>query len=315
MSFWKDARVLVTAGNGFTGSHLCRELLNSGAHVRTIVKPSSVLSNLSDISENIEICPGDITDFDSLMQNMKGIDYVFNPAAIVPVNLARQFPQKTFTVNGIGAFNVGYAAMKNKVKKMLHVSSCHIYGNVSENELPLKESVTPIVGDLYAASKYAAEIYLRALINEGFPIVFSRGFAIFGPGQGPQFLIPRIITQILRGEPLRLGNSLPTRDYSYIVNIVRGLMVVLEKGSSGEVYHLSSQTERSVGQVCDSIIQALNVKVKPEWNLTENRPLDIMRLFGDSSKIRSLGWEPTISFEDGLDRTVAWWKKELSVAI
>src|SRR5439155_23662509 len=143
----------------------------------------------------------------------------FHPAAIVPVMDARNHPRRAFQVNSIGAFNVADAALRAGVQKMLHVSTCHIYGNHPDSELPLTEKTIPLPGDLYAASKYAAEIYLRPLIEEGAPIVISRAFAKYGPGQGRQYLIPRIITQLISGETPKLGSPRPSRDYCHIVDI------------------------------------------------------------------------------------------------
>ncbi|MBI2118321.1 MAG: GDP-mannose 4,6-dehydratase [Elusimicrobia bacterium] len=310
MPFWNNSSVLVTGAHGFTGSHLCRELLRAGAKVKAFVKKNSNLTNLNDIINNISIFYGDVTDLNSLEHAMSGVEYVFNPAAVVPVMEARKFPQKTFEVNSIGPFNTASVASKMKVKKILHISTCHIYGNLPESELPIKESAIPKPGDIYAASKYAAEIYLRPLVEEGAPIVFSRAFAKYGPGQGPHFLIPRIIDQLLKGETPQLGSPKPTRDYSHIEDIVKGYMMILEKGIPGEIYHLSSEKEMSVEEVFDMISKLLNVNTKPVWD-PRLRPQDILRLYGNSSKARKqLGWKPEIDLKDGLKQTIDWWKKK-----
>ena len=308
MSFWKNTRVLVTGAGGFTGSHLTRQLSISGAKVRALVRPGSDRTNLDDVRNRIEIVEGDVTDLDGLLKTLKDVDYVFNPAAIVPVMQARENPQKTFQVNSIGAFNVAWAGIKTGVKKMLHVSTCHVYGNVKE--LPIKETTIPRPGDLYAASKYAAEIYLRPLIDEGAPIVISRAFAKYGPGQDSQYLIPRIITQLLKGERPKLGSPKPSRDYSHITDIVKGYMILLEKGDPGEIYHLGSERETTVEDVYRAIAGMLRVDVEPTWNDLV-RPQDILRLFGDSGKARRrFGWKPLIGFKEGLLDTIEWWKKK-----
>ncbi len=310
MSFWKGRKTLVTGAHGFTGSHLCRELRGEGADVRAFVKNGSSLSNLSDIKDQIEILYGDITDIASLQKAMKNIECVFHPAAIVPVMDVRQSPQRGFLVNGIGAFNVAQAAMEAGVKRMLHISTCHVYGNQPESELPIHETTLPLPQDLYAASKYAAEIYLRPLIDEGAPIIISRAFAKYGPGQGSQYIIPRIITEILQGRVPRLGSPMPTRDYSHIVDIARGYMLILEKGNTGEIYHLSSEKETSIKEVSALIVKILGKKIEPVWG-SQTRPQDIMRLFGNSQKARKeLGWKPTTSLENGLKQTIEWFKNK-----
>lgn len=311
MGIWNEAVVLVTGAHGFTGSHLCRELIRAGAQVKALVKRGASLLNLKDIQTKCALVLGDVTDFGGLLDALEGVDYVFHPAAIVPVMEARSDPQKSFMVNGIGAFNVADAARQVGVKKMLHISTCHVYGNQPESELPIKETALPFPGDLYAASKIAAEIYLRPLIDEGFPILISRAFAKYGPGQAAQYLIPHIITQLIRGETPQLGSSKPTRDYSYILDIVRGYMLILEKGEPGEIYHLSSEREISVREVYEKISKIVGVQTRPVWN--ENlRTQDILRLFGDSEKARKkLGWKPEIGLEDGLKQTVDWWKRRM----
>ena len=313
MNFWNNAKVLVTGAHGFTGSHLTRQLTLQGAKVRALVKASSDHSNLSDLAGKIEIFNGDVTDLQGLYKACEGIEYIFNPAAIVPVMDARKDPQRAFQVNSIGSFNVAWAGLKCGMKKMLHVSTCHVYGNVKE--LPIKETTVPQPGDLYAASKYAAEIYLRPLIDEGAPVVISRAFAKYGPGQGAQYLIPRIISQMVAGETPKLGSPRPSRDYSHIVDIVKGYMVLLEKGTPGEIYHLGSDKETTVGEVYKTIAKILNVTAEPVWN-DSTRPQDIMRLFGDSSTTRKkFGWKPENSLEEGLKDTIQWWKKKLEPAV
>lgn len=308
MTIWKGAQVLVTGAHGFTGSHLTRQLTLAGAKVHALVKRGSNPSNLDDLRGKIEIFEGDVTDSQGLSQACEGIEYIFHPAAIVPVMDARRDPQRAFQVNSIGAFNVAWAGIKAGAKKMLHVSTCHVYGNVKE--LPIKETTVPEPGDLYAASKYAAEIYLRPLIAEGAPIVISRAFAKFGPGQGEQYLIPRIITQLLAGETPKLGSPRPSRDYSHIVDIVKGYMILLEKGTPGKIYHLGSGKETTVGEVYRTIAKVLKTSIEPVWN-DSTRPQDILRLFGDCSTARDqFGWKPEISFEEGLSDTIEWWKKK-----
>ncbi len=314
MSFFSGAKVLVTGAHGFTGSHLTRQLHLSGASVRALVKNGSNLTNLEDLSGKIEIFNGDVTDLSGLAKACEGVQYVFHPAAIVPVMDARNNPQRAFEVNSIGTFNVAQASIKAGVKKMLHVSTCHVYGNLPDSELPIKETAVPRAGDLYAASKYAAEIYLRPLIDEGAPIVISRSFAFYGPGQSEQYLIPRIISQIVSGKTPKLGSPRPSRDYTHVVDIVRGYMLLLEKGAPGEIYHLSSGKETTVGEAYRAIAKVLNYTQEPQWN-DSTRPQDIMRLFGDSSKARKLtGWKPEISFEDGLRNTIEWWQKRMAGA-
>jgi dTDP-glucose 4,6-dehydratase len=316
MSKLKGKNVLVTGANGFAGSHLCRELLAIGANVKAFVKRGGSLEKIDDIKNDMEIILGDVTDLTSLIKATSDVDYVFHLAAVVPVVEARNVPQNTFEVNIIGTFNVAWSAIRNNVKRMVHVSTCHVYGNQPEELLPLKETTIPKPNDIYASSKYAAEIILRPLINEGYDIVITRAFNHYGPWQTGDFLIPKIISQILAGENPKLGSPYPTRDYSYVKDIVQGYILAAEKGRKGEIYHFCSGKEISVREICEKTIEIakreLGIKkdIKPVW--TEERKLDITRSYGDYSKAKKeLGWEPKISLEEGLKMTINWWQKRL----
>ncbi len=308
-SFWKDKRVLVTGANGFAGSHLCYLLLEAGAKVRAFMKRGGDKKNLATIKNNINIVLGDVTDLPSLISASKNIDLVFHLAAVVPVMEAREVPQNSFQVNTIGTFNVAWASFENEVRRMVHISTCHVYGNQSEKNLPITEDTFPKPNDIYASSKYAAEIVLKPLINEGLDTVISRAFNHYGPWQIGDFFIPKVITQVLRSRNPVLGNPNPTRDYSYVKDIVKGYMLAAEFGKPSSIYNLCSGEEISMGELCHKIIELSGIKnVKPIWK--SKRKLDISRSFGDYSKAKKeLGWVPKMSLEEGLKKTIEWWKQ------
>ena len=308
MGFWEGKTVLVTGANGFTGSNLCKALLEENADVKAFVKRGGLVFNLNEIKNDVSIINGDVTDMISLINAMGDVDYVFHSAAVVPVVGARDVPSNTMQVNTIGAFNVAWAAMKNNVKRMLHISTCHVYGNQPEDKLPLKEDAVPNPVDIYSSSKFAAEVILKPLIGQGFDVVISRAFNKYGPGQRGDFFVPKVISQVLKGKAPKLGNPNPTRDYSYVMDIVKGYMAIVEKGRKGEVYHLCSGAETRIGDFCDEIIEACGSDVKPVWEST--RTQDISRSYGDCSKaMKELGWKPETSLKEGLRLTVEWWKE------
>jgi len=311
MGFWSGSTVVVTGAHGFTGSHLCRELLKAGAAVRALVKPVANLENLADICDDVELVHGDITDPSGLLSAFRGGDYLFSPAAIVPVGEAGASPDQAVRVNTFGAYYVAFGAMRSGIKKMLHISTCHVYGNQPDREFPISETAVPRPTEVYAMSKHAGEVLVNAVAAQGLPVVTSRAFAKYGQGQTTRFLIPNVIVQLLRGEEVRLGDPRPTRDYSYIVDIVRGYMLILEKGVPGEIYHLSSGVERSAGEIYEFLVRMCGANGRVVWNNTV-REHDIMRQVGDSSKARKeLGWEPQVEFEDGIRMTVEWWRERL----
>lgn len=309
MSFWKNKIALVTGAHGFTGAHLCRQLLEQGAEVRAFVKNGGRIANLAAIQNQIKIYSGDVTDITSLFIALEGVEYVLNPAAIVPVVEARQSPQSCLQVNVLGSYNVAFAAKKLGVKRMLQISTCHIYGNHIDQNLPIHETMEPKPTDLYAASKYAAELCLRTLMDDNFSILFSRAFAMYGPFQREQYFIPKVISHLLRKEPPQLGNAFPTRDYCYIDDTIRGYLLAIERGKAGEVYHLSSQREIVMRDLYHLIARLMNSDIEPIWNI-QNRVQEVNRLSGDSTKARrEFNWQPQISLEEGIAKTIAWWKQ------
>lgn len=312
MTYWKGRKVLITGANGFAGIHLCCSLLDAGANIRAFVKRGGALKGLEAIKGKVEITLGDVTDMPSLWNAMKDIDIVFNLAAVVPVMEARLTPQQTLNTNMLGAYNVALAAYKSQIQKMVHISTCHVYGNQPEYRLPLKEDTIPLPNDLYASSKYAAEIILRSLVNEGFPIVFTRAFNHYGPWQTGDFLVPRLISQVLQNKTPVLGSPRPTRDYSYAKDIARGYMLAGELGGSGEIYHFCAGKEISVGEICSKILATCESDVQVIWQ--EERKLDLVRSYGDCTKARTeLGWVPEVSLDEGLKLTVDWWRGYLKL--
>lgn len=305
----KGKSILVTGAGGFTGSHLSKALVKQGANVIAYVKRGSSLNNLSDVSNQVKIVKGDILDYTSLSNAMKGVDYVFHVAAIVPVNESRDLPYLSTQVNTVGTFNVAWAAVQSGIKKLLYTSTCHVYGNQPESKLPLKEDVVPNPPDIYSATKYAAEILLRQFMNDnGMEIIITRAFNKYGPNQVGDWLFPRTIKKVLTQNTISVGNPDSTRDYSYIEDAVQGYILAMEKGKGGEVYNLGSGKETSVKEVVDKIIEFSGRKVSVEWDTY--RKGDILRSFGDCSKARKvLGWESKTSLDEGVRKTIEWWKQ------
>lgn len=304
----KGKSVLVTGAGGFTGSHLSRVLVKKGADVIAYVKRGSPTSNLSDIAGQVRLVKGDIQDYTNLLKTMKGVDYVFHVAAIVPVNESRDLPYLSTQVNTVGAFNVAWSAANSGVKKLLYTSTCHVYGNQPASQLPISENATPNPLDIYSATKYAAEVLLGQFVKEGkIEVVITRAFNKYGPNQVGDWLFPRTIKKVLTQEKIKVGNPNSTRDYSYIEDVISGYILAMEKGKSGDIFNLGSGKETSVREVVEKIIDFSGRNVSVEWE--EYRHIDINRSFCDCRKAKkTLGWNPKISLDDGIKRTVDWWK-------
>jgi len=277
------------------------------AKLRYFVRSKSDLpTDLADSS----LVLGDVQDYQSLLEALKGVDVAFHLAAITLIPETRAKTFNTFTTNALGTLNFLMAARAQGVSKIVYVSTCHVYGK--QERLPLTEETAPKPIDIYSASKLAGEsLALSFAEMYGMNISISRAFNHYGPYQRPDFLVPSIILRLLQGERLAMGNPTPTRDFSYVEDIVRGYLLLAEKGRSSEIYHFSSGVERSVQEIVHFIRKILGAKSEVQWN-PDARRVDISRSVGDYSKAqKELGWKPKVDFEEGMKKTVAWYRSQL----
>lgn len=306
-AFWKHKTVLVTGSSGFAGRNLCQLLSQYGSNVRSFVRSKN---DLSTKERSTSLVLGDVQDYQSLLEALKGVEVAFHLAAITLIPETRAKTFNTFTTNAIGTLNFLMAARAQEVSKIVYVSTCHVYGK--QNKFPITEETPPKPIDIYSASKLAGESLALAFAEmHGMNISISRAFNHYGPYQRPDFLIPSIILRLLRGEKLAMGSPSPTRDFAFVDDIVRGYALLAEKGRSSEIYHFSSARERSVREIVETIMKISGVRSEVYWN-PDARRVDIPRSLGDYSKsTRELSWKPRVDFEDGLKKTVAWYRSEL----
>lgn len=306
-SFWKDKTALVTGATGFAGGHLAEFLTSIASEVRCFARSSQ---NLPFDSPRVKTVLGDVQDYQSLLEALRDVDVAFHLAAITVIPETRAKVFNTFATNSLGTLNFLMAARERKVKKVVYVSTCHVYGK--QDRMPISEDAPPRPIDIYSASKLAGEsIALSFGEMYDMDVSISRAFNHYGPRQKPDFLIPSIILRLLRRQNLQMGNPNPTRDFSYVDDIILGYCLLAEFGKPGAIYHFGSGKERSVKQIVEAVLAIAGTKQNVEWN-PEARRVDIPRSVGDSSKAkRDLGWEPQVTFEDGLTKTLAWYQSEL----
>lgn len=307
-SFWKNKRVLVTGANGFAGFHLCEALLKRGAKIAAFVRPGR-LENIAGL-KGVKIVRGDVLDYQSLLNATKHVDVAFHLAALTLIPETRAVIANTFSVNSMGTLNFLMAIKENKVKKGVYVSTCHVYGK--PEKLPITEENIPRPIDIYSASKLTGEHLCTSFIEMfGVDVSISRAFNHFGSRQRGEFLIPSVMTKLLRHEKLTLGNPNPTRDFSYVTDIVEGYLLLAEHGETGQIYQFCSGIERSVKSIVDDIIEIGGLNAEAKWNPTRRR-VDIMRSFGSYSKAKKeLGWQPKVPFEEGINKTIAWYASQI----
>ena len=308
-NFWIGKRVLVTGSTGFAGQNLCRLLSGLGAETRWFLRSKNDYPT-SDLGNNNEVVLGDVLDYQSLAEGLKNVDVAFHLASITLIPETRAKTFNTFNTNAVGTLNFLMAAKAQEIPKVVYVSTCHVYGK--QDKMPLTENSVPKPIDIYSASKLAGESLAESFAEmHGMNISISRAFNHYGPYQRPDFLGPSIILRLLRREYLAMGNPNPTRDFSYVDDIVRGYALLAEKGKSSEIYHLSSGMERSVREITETIRRLSGVNTELTWDPGARR-VDIPRSVGDYSKARKeLGWEPRVSFEDGIKKTIDWYRSQV----
>jgi NAD dependent epimerase/dehydratase len=320
----KGKPFLVTGADGFIGSHLAEELVRRGHTVRAFVMYNSFNSwgwldhSEPAIRRSLDVFPGDIRDPHGVREAMKGCETVLHLAALIAIPYSYHSPDTYIDTNVKGTLNVVQAARELGVSKVVHTSTSEVYGTA--RFVPITEE-HPLQGQSpYSASKIGADqIAMSFYTSFGVPVSIIRPFNTYGPRQSARAVIPTIISQIANGaRTLMLGSLHPTRDFSYITDMVAGFISVAEADSSiGEVINLGSNFEISIGEIARMISDVMGADVAIETDGVRVRPArsEVERLRADNSKaFRLLGWRPVYAGKDGLRRglaeTVRWFSDQ-----
>jgi nucleoside-diphosphate-sugar epimerase len=305
--------VLVTGADGFIGSHLAERLVEEGAKVRALVYQPRGNSGWLEHSEKraqIEIVAGDITDPAACEAAVSRVDIVFHLAALASVPRSREAPAEFVRTNVSGTLSMLDASQRAGVGRFVQASSAQTYDVASH--APLDERHPLRARSIYAATKIAADGLVDAFhFIHGLPIVTLKLFAVFGPRQPNRNLVPTIISQILRGPIVRLGNLTPRRDYNYVGDAVDAFVLAgTSPGASGAVMNISGNTELSVEELARTIAKLAGRDIEIIGEASRVRPgsQDVDRLVGNSQKAAQiLGWKPATGLIDGLRRTISWY--------
>lgn len=315
---WEGRRVLVTGAGGFIGSHLTERLVELGSAVRGLVHYNALGScgwlDDSPLRHDIEVIAGDICDRDSVCHAMKGVDVVFHLAALIAIPYSYCAPASFVRTNVEGTLHVLQAARELGLEKLVHTSTSEVYGTA--RYVPIDES-HPLQGQSpYSASKIGADKMAEAFhASFDLPVAIVRPFNTFGPRQSARAVIPAIITQCLVGETVRLGNLHPTRDLNYVANTVEGFVKAASiPAAVGQTINLGSGREISIGRLAELIASMTGRPMAIERDAQRIRPekSEVDRLLADNARARTLlGWEPVVSLEEGLERTIEWLRQNL----
>jgi UDP-glucose 4-epimerase len=311
----KGARVLVTGADGFIGSHVTRRLVADGAEVHALTSDvSSVFPRrLLDLRGQMEIHEGNLMDrsaMDALARSAKPA-YIFHLAAYTHVGKSWQRVDECIQANIQGTMNLLQALADQGYERFVNTGTSEIYGDI---EVPFREDavVNPI--SPYSVSKYAAERFCRLFQRAyGWPIVMLRPFNAYGPAQSPDRVIPEIIVRALRKEELKMTQARQTREFNYVEDLADGFIkAATTPDVNGELFNIGGGEEISMRDVATQILEIMGNPIEPQFGALPERPTEIMRMYCDSSKARErLGWEPSHSLRNGLEKTIEWYRREL----
>ncbi len=313
-------RVLVTGADGFIGSHLTEALVKAGYDVRAFVQYNSFnswgwLDHCDpDARGKFEVVAGDVRDYQSVAQAMKGCEAVLHLAALIAIPYSYTAPSSYIDTNVKGTLNIVQAARDLGISKVVHTSTSEVYG--SAKVVPITEEHPLRAQSPYAASKIGADhLALSYHLSFGTPVAVLRPFNTYGPRQSARAVIPTIISQVARGaRSIKLGALKPTRDFLFIEDTVSGFMAALEcEGAIGQVTNIGTGFEISIGDLAGLIAGEMGKTIAIETEAQRVRPDDseVERLLASFDKARALmGWNPTYQGLDGLKRgmraTTAW---------
>jgi UDP-glucose 4-epimerase len=303
-------KALVTGGGGFIGSHLVDRLLSEGNGVRVLDNfATGKRENLLRFIDDVELVEGDVQSYERAHTAMRDVDVVFHQAALPSVPRSVQDPLTSNATNVTGTLNVLLNARDAGVRRVVFASSSSVYG--ANPDLPKREDMATLPIAPYAVAKQAAESYCRSFTHVfGLETVALRYFNVFGPRQDPlsqySAVIPNFITAALSGaEPVVFGDGEQSRDFTYIDNVVDANICAIDAdGVAGATFNVAAGERTSLNRLIELVSEITGRPLNPSYE--DPRPGDVRHSEADVSRARGeLGYEPKVSLEEGLRRTIA----------
>ncbi|MCU1384870.1 MAG: UDP-glucose 4-epimerase [Acidobacteria bacterium] len=312
------ASYLVTGGAGFIGSHLAEELVRRGETVRVADSLITGKRRNLDHIPGVEFLEGDLADLPFAERAVAGMEYVLHQAAIPSVPRSVDDPITSNRANADATLNVLVAARDAGVKRLIFASSSSEYGNTPT--LPKREDMPPSPLSPYALQKVMGTQYCQMFTQlYGFETVATRYFNVFGPRQDPSSAYSGVIsvfaTALSEGRrPTIFGDGEQTRDFTYVANVVDGVLRACEAPkAAGEVINVACGTRISLNQLLAVMNQIVGTRLEPIYK--DERPGDVKDSQADITKARTLlGYTPSVDLEEGLRHTLAWCQGESSAA-
>jgi UDP-glucose 4-epimerase len=310
-------KFLITGGAGFIGSNICKALVSQGCFVRVLDNLlTGKKNNLAGIMDKIEFIEADMGDELVAREAMKGIDVVFHEGALPSVPRSIDDPAAAHKHCVDATFTLLLAARDTGIKRFIYAASSSAYGDTPT--MPKVETMPVSPLSPYAVGKLVGEFYCSVFSNVfGLETISLRYFNVFGPNQDPRSAyaaaIPAFVTSILKNKPPTIyGDGQQSRDFTYVDNVVQAnLLAARAKKTSGQVINIACGSAVTVNEIIDIINQTLGKNIKPIY--AEARAGDVKHSLADITAARNLiGFEPTVSFREGLQKVIAWYRDNMT---
>jgi len=316
------ATYLVTGCAGFIGSSLVEALLKRGEKVRGLDNfETGRRENLAGVLDRVEFLERDLRDADAMLEACRGVDFIFHVGAVASVPRSIEDPRTSHSANVEGTFNLLEGARAAGVKRIVYSASSSAYGD--QPGFPRHETMAPAPISPYAVQKLAGEYYMASYWQVyGLETVSLRYFNIFGPRQDPSSpysgVLARFALQMLNGEqPTIFGDGEQGRDFTYIENVVSANFLVMEAAAervAGRVFNVACGERHTLNETYRLLSELIGFEKKPVYGPV--RPGDVRDSHADISAAReAFGYKPLVGFEEGLRRTVAWYREQYAAEV
>ena len=311
-------KIFITGGCGFIGSHVTEYLFKkykkSLIYVYDKITYAASVKNLQDISnrKRVKIIKKDILNFNDLQKYSKNTNILIHAAAESHVDNSFNLTNEFIKTNVIGTKNVLDVCKKNKIKKIIHISTDEVYGEIYKSNFNEKSHFNP--SNPYSSSKAAAEMIINGYIHSyKLPITIIRANNIFGTRQHPEKLLPGSCWSLIKRKKFTIhGKGKQLRSFLYVKDFCEGLYKILIKGKNNEIYNIGSNFEYQNIEVFKIVAKENNLNFKNFLKYVEDRPFNDFRYSLNFNKIMKLGWKPKTKIEDKIYEINLWYKKNIS---
>jgi dTDP-glucose 4,6-dehydratase len=302
-------RYFITGINGFVGAAAARRLLEAGEEVSGLARKESDNSRIADIASKLDIKFGSITDKEAVRKAVLEAkpDTILHFATYGGYPTKQKDKELSLTTNILGTLYLLEAAKEAGVKMVVNVGSSSEYGAKS---VPMKEDMLLEPNIYYGVAKAAQTLLCQQFTRaEGLPIVTGRLLSVYGGGEEEGRLVRMLVTNALEGKPFTLGAPETARDYIYIDDVIDGLVAIGKSGKPGEIYNIGSGVQTTLKEIVDTILKVTGSVSVPNWNAYATpRTFDTNIWVSDQTKTNSLIGAPKVSLEEGLRKTIEWYK-------